>query len=910
VAASLPRGSTASGALVGCWLLGALLGWGGETQAAWASDVSLVVLALYAAARLGLAARRRPVGRRLPFVLLAAGCLLWATGEALWTWYELVLGQEVPFPSVADLAYLGAAPVAGCGLLWLSRGLRQRSHRARAALDGWLVAGSCLTVGWVFLLAPVARDAEGGAAAVTVAVAYPVLDLVLATVALLAFRNGGRGQRDSVGFVAAAVLGMALADSAFTLLELRGVYESGGVVDVGWVAAYLLFGLAGSVGGEGVPEVDSDAPVGRAAVLLPYAVVLVAVSALGIDATVSGVPDPVALGLLASVVLALVVRQALTALDNAALASLLSLRERHFRSLVQGAKDVIVLCGRDLETTYVSPSSLAVLGLEPDEIVGRKFWEIVHPEDVGGVRDEVARVLAGGPMREGALLRCRILSGDGWIDTESTVGDFRHDPSVAGIVITTRDVSERTALEAQLRTLAWQDPLTGLANRTLFRDRVIHALAQRRPVDDQVGLVIIDLDSFKPVNDSHGHSAGDALLVEVAKRLLAGVRDGDTVARLGGDEFAVLLEVGGLDRLPGGGLEVAERLLASLKEPYVVDGHEVSVGASLGLAVAAAGTDAEALVRNADLAMYASKAAGRGRITVFGADLAQESTRRGEVAHALTGALAAGELHLDYQPVVDLATGTVTGAEALARWDHPLWGSVPPSEFIPEAERVGLIVELGRWALLGAARQGAAWHAAGVELGVAVNVSVRQLGPEFVDDVARVLDETGIPSARLTLEITESLLVDDERTLTSLQALRLLGVRLSLDDFGTGWSSLAYLRRLPVDVLKLDGSFVAGLGTAQADAVSRTVVRLGSELGLEVVAEGVETEEQRALLLSMGCQSAQGWLFGRPGPAESVAGGGSTGLPSPRHAPDDACSVPGCETCVSGVDRGSALPAG
>jgi diguanylate cyclase (GGDEF)-like protein/PAS domain S-box-containing protein len=909
VAADPPRGSLTSAALVGCWVLGALTGWGGETQAAWASDVSLVLAAGYAAVRLALAARRRRAGHRLPYVLLSTGCALWGLGEALWTWYELVLRREVPFPSVADLAYLGAVPVMCCGLLWLSRGMRQSSHRARTALDGWLVAGSCLVVGWTLLLEPVARDADGGPLAVSVAVAYPVMDLVLVTVALLAVRAGGRGHRSSTGFVAAGVIAMVLADGAFTILELRGSYASGGVVDAAWVAAYLLFALAGTTDRAAEAEVVADRPMSRAAVLMPYGLVAAAMAVLGTTALVGSPPGTVPLVLLGSVVVALLARQALSALDNAALASLLALRERHFRSLVHGAKDVIVLCGKDLDTTYVSPSSAAVLGLDPEQIVGRKFWEIVHPEDVQGVRDEVARVLSGGASQEGALLRCRILSGDGWIDTESSVGDFRSDPSVAGIVITTRDVSERTALEAQLRELAWHDPLTGLANRTLFHDRVAHALAQRRPVDDQVALLLIDLDAFKPVNDTHGHGAGDALLVQVAQRLAAGVRDGDTVARLGGDEFAVLLEVGGLEQLTRGGADVAERLLAAVSQPYDVDGKEIVVGASMGLTVAGPTTDPEALVREADQAMYASKAAGRGRITVFGPDLQMESSRRGEIARALPRALAEGELRLDYQPVVDLATGAVKGAEALARWTHPLWGQVPPSEFIPEAERTGIILELGRWALREAARQGAEWNEAGFELGVAVNVSVRQLGAEFVDDVASVLEGTGIPPARLTLEITESLLVDDEQTLSALQALRLLGVRLSLDDFGTGWSSLAYLRRLPIDVLKLDGSFVAGLGTAQADAVSRTVVRLGAELGLEVVAEGVETEEQRAALVAMGCQSAQGWLFGRPGPAHAVLERSVPEIPQPRHD-EQSCAVPGCETCVSGVDRGTTVPAG
>ncbi|MDP9181972.1 MAG: EAL domain-containing protein, partial [Actinomycetota bacterium] len=864
------RRAGASALLVPAWLVGAAAGWGGTSVAAWVSDVSLTLLALWAAVCLGRAARRREAGRRLPFALLSAACGLWALGEGLWSWYELVLGKEVPFPSVADLAYLGAAPVAGCGLLSLSRGLRQGSHRARAALDSWLVAGSCFAVGWVLLLEPVTRDASGGPLAVSVAIAYPVMDLMLATVALLAVRSSVPGRRRTLVVVAAAILSMAFADGAFTLLELTGRYSSGGPVDAGWVAAYLLFARAGRADATEVADLGTDAPVGKLAVLMPYLLVLGAVIVLAGAAAVSARPGPVGLVLLASLVLALVVRQALTVLDNASLASLLALRERHFRSLVHGAKDVIVLCGRDLHTTYVSPSSSIILGIAPEDLVGRAYWELVHPDDVATVRDEFVRVLAQGDSTEDGLLRCRIATSDGWIDTESTLGDLRGDPSVAGIVITTRDVTERTALEARLRAMAWQDPLTGLANRTLLHERVEHALAQRRPAGQPLGLLLIDLDGFKPVNDTHGHAVGDALLVQVAERLLLGVRVGDTVARLGGDEFAVLLEDRGEGGLRKGGLDVAERLLTSLSSPFLIDGKELTIGASMGLTIAMGSTSADDFVRQADYAMYASKDAGRGRVTVFGPALAAESTRRTEIAKSLGEALAAGRLHLEYQPVVDVVTGTVTGAEALARWNHPTWGAVSPAEFVAVAERTGHIVQLGHWALITAVREAARWEAAGQDLGVAVNVSVRQLGVEFVAEVASVLAQTGLSPAHLTLEITESVLVDDDRTLVSLEALKALGVRLAIDDFGTGWSSLAYLRRLPVDVLKLDGSFVAGLGSAQADAVSRTVVQLAIDLGLEVVAEGVETAAQRDILLGMGCHSAQGWLYGAAGPPEAI----------------------------------------
>jgi diguanylate cyclase (GGDEF)-like protein/PAS domain S-box-containing protein len=867
------RGLTSAALLVGGWLVGASFGWGGATAGTWVSDLALPVLAVLAAWALGLGARRRPPGERLPLGLLSLSCGLWATGEALWSWYELVLHDEGPFPSVADVAYLAAAPVAGAGVLALSRGIRRRGHRTRFALDAFLVAGACFAVGWVALLAPVARESDGGPLAVVVAIAYPVMDIALVTVVLLALRATARSRRTELRLVAMAALAMAAADAAYTLLELRGSYRSGSAVDAGWVLTYLLFAAAGRRrDASDATEVDADAPMGRLAVLLPYGFVLLAVAVLGTAHVTGHGTGAVGIALIAVLVAALLVRQAVTALDNAALASLLALRERHFRSLVHGTQDVIVLCDQAMVTTYASPSVESVLGITPGQLVGRPFWELVHPDDVGDVHDAFARALDG--TTEGVMIRCRVATGaGGWVDTESTVGDLRGDPSVAGIVVTTRDISERTALEAQLRVLAWEDPLTGLANRTLLRERLEHALAQRLSASEPLGLLLIDLDGFKPVNDTYGHATGDALLVMVAQRLLAGVRRGDTVARLGGDEFAVLLEGPGDNGLRRGGLDVADRLLELLSQAFVVDGKELSISGSIGLAIAGAADDADALMRQADFALYASKDAGRARVTVFGASLAAQSTRRGEIAKGLADALAEERLHLAYQPVVELATGRVIGAEALARWEHPVWGSVAPSEFVPVAERTGLIVPLGHWALVTAAAQARRWEQQGLDIGMAVNVSVRQLGPEFVAQVARVLERMELSPGRLTLEITESVLADDERTLRSLQDLGSLGVRLSLDDFGTGWSSLAYLRRLPLDVLKLDSSFVAGLGATQADAVSRTVIRLGTDLGLEVLAEGVETTAQRDILQEMGCHSAQGWLYGAAGPAEAVLRG-------------------------------------
>jgi diguanylate cyclase (GGDEF)-like protein len=449
------------------------------------------------------------------------------------------------------------------------------------------------------------------------------------------------------------------------------------------------------------------------------------------------------------------------------------------------------------------------------------------------------------------------------------------------------DPAERgTDLAVPVPSSAWTDALTGLGDRTLLRLRVEHALLRRERERTPVGLLLIDLDGFQAVNDTCGHAIGDALLAQLGSRLLREVRQGDTVARIGGDEFAVLLEDPGEGDLGVAALEVAERLLLALSQPTEIAGQQLQVTASMGLVLADRPSDAESLLRQAELALYAAKDAGPGRVRVFGSELAAAAARRRQLAQGLLPALDNGQLSLAYQAIVDVRTGAVVGAEALARWEHPEWGAISPVEFIPLAERTGVITQVGRWALARAAEQAASWQQQGLHLDVAVNVSVRQLCPSFVADVARVLAATELEAGRLTLEITESLLVDDAPTRASLSALRALGVRIALDDFGTGWSSLSYLCDLPVDVLKLDRSFVAGLGSRQANAVSRTVLLLAAELGLEVVAEGVETAEQHALLSQMGCPTAQGWLFS---PAESpgalvarLNGAGLQTVPVPR----------------------------
>jgi len=447
---------------------------------------------------------------------------------------------------------------------------------------------------------------------------------------------------------------------------------------------------------------------------------------------------------------------------------------------------------------------------------------------------------------------------------------------IVGRVWSFRDVTERRRLEAELTHQAYHDALTGLANRARFRQRVAVALERAHGSPDRVAVLFLDLDDFKRVNDSFGHAEGDRLLREVAERLLACTRGCDTVARLGGDEFAVLLTN---VRDQAGIVTAAERITRAMEAPVSLGGALVTVGVSIGIASASHASLPDALLRNADVAMYGAKTRGKGRYAVFEPSMHAAVLMRLQLEDDLRRALAQGDLRVHFQPIVRLATGEITGAEALVRWTHAERGIIDPGRFIPLAEETGLIVPLGAWVLRQACRQGREWFErhgtgpGGAPFTVSVNISARQLAePQFVSEVRAVLAESRLQPASLVLEITESVLMRDTETMVErMRALKALGVRLAVDDFGTGYSSLSYLHRFPVDILKIDKSFVDAVGSGSTEpALARAIVALGESLGLMTVAEGIETDAQRAGLVALRCELGQGFLFARPAPADDV----------------------------------------
>ncbi|WP_299039004.1 bifunctional diguanylate cyclase/phosphodiesterase [uncultured Pseudokineococcus sp.] len=557
----------------------------------------------------------------------------------------------------------------------------------------------------------------------------------------------------------------------------------------------------------------------------------------------------------------------------------------HSRSLVHNSSDIITVVDRAGEVRYQTPSVGWVLGLPPATLIGRPVRDLVHPDDAAGF-DLYLATVRDRSAPPPAPVRVRMRHSDGsWRSVETAASNLLDDPAVSGVVLTTRDISDRLVLEERLRHQAFHDSLTGLPNRALFMERVAQADAGSQVSGATVAVLYIDLDNLKIVNDAAGHQAGDALLATVAERLSAGVAPEDTAARLGGDEFAVLLVAPGTATRAS---EFAEQLLADLAQPALVAGRQIRPGVSIGVATSDSLGGATDLVRAADGAMYAAKRAGKGRVEVHRPSHHRAEMARQQLRADLQQALDGDQFVLHYQPVVDLVTGRITGFEALLRWEHPTLGLLPPGEFVPLAEESDLILPIGRWVLHQACQHAGDWQRSGSRgagVRVSVNLSARQFRDQaLVEEVARAVRAAHLDPRLLTVELTETLLLQDSSVTTRrIEGLRELGVTLALDDFGTGYSSLSYLRRFPIDILKMDRSFLDEVpGDVRDEALVRGIVDLGGTLGLQVVAEGVETAEQAAALARLGCPFGQGFHFARPMPfLEALHAVGQPRLPLP-----------------------------
>jgi diguanylate cyclase (GGDEF)-like protein len=723
--------------------------------------VKLVVAAL-AAASCVVFGRRAAPQVRLAWMWIGAFAAVWAVGAAVLTWYDFGKNGAVPFPSAADAGFLAALPLAAIGVLLFSSAPGPGVSRARMLLDGVIVAGSLLIVSWTTALGTVYHSGSGTVFSQAIGLAYPISDVIVATVGVSVLAQGRSRQQVPPVLVVAGLLCLTVADSSLAYLSHLTSFRYDVLVDAGRVAGFMLIALAPiwplDPNTTARDEVEGPSPW---QVALPYLFVAIAIFAATLKGTQSRHLDlfDVIAGL--CVIAAVLTRLVLTLVENLRLTS---------------------------QMRY------AVTTLRANQV------ELVH--------------------------------------------------------------------------YALHDSLTGLPNRVLFGDRIEHALARRSSPTRRVAVMLCDLDSFKDVNDTLGHSSGDEVLIAAADRLSSCVRPADTVARIGGDEFAILIDdASGVDEVAS----VGARVCSAMRTPFTVAGRDFIVQVSVGIAMANQyDTRSEKLLQDADVALYATKDAGGNDYTFFEPRLGKAYVDRLGLQAELSVALDNGELFMEYQPVVELASGRTVGVEALLRWRHPRRGVLKPVDFLPVADNSGIAVQIGAWVLGEALQQLRGWRErtpSAARLWTAVNVSARQLASgDLVRAVSKAIDASGLEPESLHIELTESAVIDlVDWSLLVLTELKNLGATLEIDGFGTGYSSLAYLKQLPIDGVKIDRVFVDGLGTDGRDAVIiEAVVSLAHALQLKVAAAGVETSRQLEWLRTLGCDYGQGYQWSIPLPAADL----------------------------------------
>ena len=883
------------------------------------------MLAWFAAAvSLWLGARQHDSAFARGYRWLAAAAALYGAGLVTQQVLGSVLSPESGL-SFADLPPLLAVAAAALGIVMLATAEREgEAGRASAAhggdganplestispvlpglADGYVMAVALLVIGWVTLFSTEFHRSGERPGTFLLTLIHPLADLAVLGALLPMVTTAWRRVMLPYLALVAVLVGDALAVGQRALGGHPGVAAQ----LLGVVAAVLLGAAPWRVAETSWTRRASSLAAATIIAALTAAVATVVIIANGLaSAPASGVALVVAGG---AGVLVLAMRVFMLVNQNGILLASWRESSRSLRELASRTSDVVLVCDLNGVMSYASPA-VGEYGYAPGDLSGRRLLDFVHPEDrdavltacrlaLGGsaaadraAADTAAADSAAGDTAAGDTAADRATSADAagsagrfparvraadgtWRHVESTVLRYQEPGAPRQVLVTARDVSDQVALRQQVAHLTFHDGLTGLPNRAYVEERTRDVL--RDAPASRVGVIFLDLDRFTAVNDSVGHGAGDLVLAQAARRLRAIVPVHDTVARWGSDEFAVLIENAGTGPEVS---EIAERLAAAVAaEPFRVAGQQIALTASVGVALAGREPglpdnpdDPTGLVlRNADVAMSRAKEAGGDRVEVYAAHMHADVVRRLEIVTDLQRAISNGELTVQYQPIVELATSHVIGAEALVRW----WRGgevVTPGEFLGAAEESGLIVPLGEWVLRQACAQGAAWQGASWDVGISVNLSARQItAPGFAARVAAALAETGLAPGALTVEVNERILVEEDGlVIDRLADLRRTGVRLAIDNFGTGYASLLYLRQSPVDIIKIDPSFVAGLGHDDTlSLLTRTVVQVGRELGLRVVAEGIEQPRQLSALREMGCHYGQGFLVGRPMAASAL----------------------------------------
>ena len=855
-------------------------GWGGVRAAefigAWGTTpLQLIALLLLLPLMKDAALTRH---RRNAYRLLFIALVLDLAASVGWGYDALT--ADTTLGSWPDVLFLFYYPIAGAACVLLYFDLGGRLDSARSLIDFATLAIGFGTLLWFTALKPLATLSGPELAEKWSVAGYGIGNaMALVAGAMVAMQiNDWRTQRPLV-WVLCAMVATLVADLLWVNAELRGNYEVGGGIDFAYFLFYLCLILgARSQRKQARSRADTQGLQGDLRGSLPMVALSTGIIALLDDRLgLTDFQSPLLIAVMVVATILVIAGQALATREVVGLHREVATRrfDERLTELVRRSSDMIAICGADGVVGYASPSSLQVLGVSSTKLIGKRIDEVLGPEatHVRAIFDEVRQAdhseqtaVFAIPQPEGEKRSYKMV-----------IANLCHVESIGGITLNIRDVSDAARLNEQLRTLAFHDSLTLLANRTLFADRV-HEAMHRIAEGMTPAVLFIDLDNFKTINDSMGHSAGDQLLRGFAHRLVQSTRVGDTVARLGGDEFAVLISHA---PNPDAAMAVGRQVIEACRQPFEIEGQKVRVGASVGVALADRASNVERLLRNADAAMYAAKSRGKGHAQLFAPEMLLAARRRIRVENEMAVALEKHQLVAHYQPIVDLASRHLVGVEALMRWQHPSRGLVLPGEFIPVAEETGQIVAMTQWMIDRACADLARLQreiAHGAGLRMSINVSSRYLNHgSVVSDVRAALARYRISPDCLVLEVTESLLLGDSAQLGhTFTALKLLGVRLALDDFGTGYSSLAYLHRFPIDILKIDRSFVERLAREQggededAVALARAILSMAEALGLDTVAEGIEGDAQRDTLLGIGCLTGQGYFFGKPMPVEEL----------------------------------------
>ena len=807
---------------------------------------------------------RRP--ERHALLWIAAGVTCSAIGDICYT-AIVWMNHKLPEASVADVFYLASYVIIGVGLLIL---VQAKPTVRELEIDGLIDMGSfavlsMIVVAYVVDLGDVFHDNSLSIMMRFVWTAYPILDGAL--LAVLVRSMLGRSMFNLRGLLLAVGIAFWLgSDFATLLIADASVYSTW--MDLGWMlgAALTTAAMFVSVPKRELGAGPTEGPVGGARVaislcpLLAPAVIEVWAHTHGHDPS----PWPLFAATVALVLLAIARSTRLVHARNVEEAKLIR-SERYFQALAENSADAVIVIDSHGKIINDSPHLAEMVGRPGTVTVGLDAIDFLRPRERERSRRELEWMRAStGVVNESEVC---IIHADGferWFAFRAV--NRADDPDIAGLILNLHEITDRKRVEAELVHYALHDSLTGLANRALFHDRVDHALRRTRESNSMVAVVFMDVDSFKGLNDSRGHEAGDIALCDIAGRLLNCVRTMDTVARLGGDEFAVLIE----SPLPlDSATATADRIQHAFLKPFQVDEREVVLSASIGIALGDRASTASSMLRDADIAMYNAKRTGKAKWSVYEPKMRTDAVERLQLEIDLHHALVDGQFMLVYQPIIELESDAVVGFEALLRWNHPTRGVIHPDAFIPVAEDNGTIVDIGRWVLNQACRTAAAWHLRHPEraLTMAVNLSTRQLArPDIVEHVRSALRHSGLAASALVLEMTESVLVHDPLTAAQrLHELHDLGVRLAIDDFGTGYSSLSYLRQFPVDIIKIDRSFVHSITDRDnLPAIVRGLLELGRTLDLETIAEGIELPVQRDSLREQQCRFGQGFLFSHP----------------------------------------------